>query len=1286
MAWVETIGHRFQLGERIGAGGMGIVRRGVDLSSGDSVAVKLLHPGQAAERFLREAEVLAKLGHPAIVRYVAHGATEQGRLYIVMEWLDGATLSELLAARSVLSPSNVVSFARRLASGLALAHGQGVVHRDIKPSNVILPGDDLARATLIDFGVARRAVDPHLTQVGLLIGTTSYMSPEQASGERNPQPASDIFSLGSLLYRALSGRHPFEAGDATATLAKVLLDEPVRPAEIEPRIPGALDDLVFEMLSKRPEDRPADGSVLFDRLDALGELQEIEQPTPPEVVRSLGAAEQRVVWVVLAGGSGSSSDAATQQITHPAKPPPGARAAAVVAGHRARWDVLADGTGVASFSDAGGDRGERATRLARDLHRARPDRPMALSMGLGVVGRRAPVGQALDRAVKSLSGATMGEIHVDEETASVLDPRELALTREGKRRLTRVERPADETRKLLGRITPCVGRERELVTLEALVDQCVHDSVARVSVVVGPTGIGKSRLRYELLNRMRERGIRAEFLIGRADSLSAGSPFALLREALRRSARILDGEPIGESRTKLLDRVRRVLGASARAFDVAVFLGELANVPFDDADSDALRAARRDPRAMGDAIRGAWLDYIGAECTEKLVVLVLEDLQWGDRPTVALVDAALGAHRERPLLVLALARPEVRDLLPHAFVRREPVEITLRPLHRKACRSLVEDVLGAQLDEGLGARIVELADGNAFFLEELIRAVADGKTSLPPTVMAIVQARLDGLDPESRRLLRAASVFGMRFWRGAVETLMGTPTGDVGVATALSTLVERELLTERPEAAFPGETELVFRHSIVRETAYAALTEEDRVLGHQKAGGWLSSVGEVDALTLAEHFRRGGEPDKAVRFFLASAEHALEGHDLTASVERAQLALACNPDRDTRGHIAEVLGAAHLWKAEYAEAEHWSLEAAELLETATPRWFAALSEASSSAGALDHGDVLTRVGDMARAAKAQSDDARAAQVMCLARAATGHLRNGRREPALAAIERMTEVGAEATTLTSMIQAWIHHGRSAVAYFTGESALFRSSLELAIEAFDASGDVRAATNDRVNLGFALAALGEYESAEELIENASAQADRLGLAKVQGYARHNLGWIRMQLGRPSEAIELQRQVIDLAHGQGEGLLEGSARAYLSLALSAAGDLEGAEAEARLAATLLEPVPALRPHALAALAQALAALNRTKEALVAAEEALAGADTLTLPEDSDALVRLVAARARHASGNVDAARRALSVSRDKILARSREVGDHELAKSFLERVPEHVQTLKLCQEWEL
>jgi predicted ATPase len=242
------------------------------------------------------------------------------------------------------------------------------------------------------------------------------------------------------------------------------------------------------------------------------------------------------------------------------------------------------------------------------------------------------------------------------------------------------------------------------------------------------------------------------------------------------------------------------------------------------------------------------------------VVLVLEDLQWADLPSIKLIDTALGALSDQPLMVLALARTKMHELFPQLSSDRSAQEIRLRRLSRRASEQLVRQALGEAVDDETLRTLVERSEGHALYLEQMIRAVADGESAAatPPAVLAMVQTAIEKLDPSARRVLRAASIFGETFWRGGVEALLGG--GDT--AAWIAELVEMDMFAARDEARFPGDAEFRFRHELVREAAYETLTEGDRVAGHWLAGQWLEQVG-ADAAILAEHFarcERGGGP------------------------------------------------------------------------------------------------------------------------------------------------------------------------------------------------------------------------------------------------------------------------------------------------------------------------------------------------------------------------------------------------------------------------------------------
>jgi serine/threonine protein kinase len=199
---------------------MGIVFRARDQVDGQAVALKVLHrQGPLAnERFLREAEALAALAHPGIVRYVAHGTTQQGEPYLAMEWLDGESLADRLL-RGAVGPAAAARLGSRVLQALAAAHARGIVHRDLKPSNLFLPAAELDQVKLLDFGIAQRAQDQwQVTRPGSALGTGLYMAPEQARDGDTVDGRADIFSLGCVLVECATGKPPRRhAGSKTET-------------------------------------------------------------------------------------------------------------------------------------------------------------------------------------------------------------------------------------------------------------------------------------------------------------------------------------------------------------------------------------------------------------------------------------------------------------------------------------------------------------------------------------------------------------------------------------------------------------------------------------------------------------------------------------------------------------------------------------------------------------------------------------------------------------------------------------------------------------------------------------------------------------------------------------------------------------------------------------------------------------------------------------------------------------------------------------------------------------
>ena len=260
---------RYEIQRTLGAGGMGVVYRARDRELGEDVAIKMMHPEllhadeTAVARLKAETRLARRISHRNVVRTHDFGECD-GTCYVTMEFVEGLTVRQLLETRGRLGVSAALAIGAQLADALEVAHGQGVVHRDIKPQNLLLDAAGVLK--VMDFGIARLVEHTTvLTQAGMVVGTPAYMSPEQLLSE-DVDGRSDLYAAGVVLYECLTGRLPFDSPSPISLIAKVLHDEPVPPAQLNPEIPAPVSDLIVQLLAKQPGDRPRELSKLIAQL------------------------------------------------------------------------------------------------------------------------------------------------------------------------------------------------------------------------------------------------------------------------------------------------------------------------------------------------------------------------------------------------------------------------------------------------------------------------------------------------------------------------------------------------------------------------------------------------------------------------------------------------------------------------------------------------------------------------------------------------------------------------------------------------------------------------------------------------------------------------------------------------------------------------------------------------------------------------------------------------------------------------------------------------------------
>lgn len=285
----RTLDDKYRLDEHLGIGGMGTVYRATHLLIDRPVAIKVLNPRfvedeAAQERFRREARAAGRLRHTNAVAVTDFGRTSDGYVYIVMELLEGRTLRDVLAREAPLDIARSVSLMLQISAAVAAAHEAGIIHRDLKPANIFIVQRQNAPAVVkvLDFGIAKLAAETvdeaeanTLTQTGVMIGTPRYMSPEQCDGAKLTS-ASDVYSLGIILYEMLTGTTPFTGSSPLAVALKHSSQPPRRPSELVAGIPRPLEEVVLHALEKRPEERPPDAGAFRRELYALAERLGLE--------------------------------------------------------------------------------------------------------------------------------------------------------------------------------------------------------------------------------------------------------------------------------------------------------------------------------------------------------------------------------------------------------------------------------------------------------------------------------------------------------------------------------------------------------------------------------------------------------------------------------------------------------------------------------------------------------------------------------------------------------------------------------------------------------------------------------------------------------------------------------------------------------------------------------------------------------------------------------------------------------------------------------------------------
>ncbi len=1205
----RVIDDRFEIVSLHAHGGMADVYRAIDRTTEMPVALKVIAPRDMrfAERFLREARTLRRLDHPRVVRYLAHGWTnsQTDELYIAMEWLDGEDLASRLI-RGPLHLLDAAALSRYTIQALSAAHDHGLIHRDLKPSNIFLRQGHIDGATLLDFGVAAMAGGDatQLTVTGAIVGTVGYMAPEQITGG-DVDVRADFFALGCVLYECLSGSKAFPGDTPLAVCNRILEQNPV-PLSTLTQCPRPAADLVDRLLCKDRTKRPQTCGDILALLEAAIDddatvSASIGREGTPSAERTLvetlvlRTADANAPLSALAGESGRVS-----------RLPSG------------EWAIVFRGQGAAI------DRAAVLASFALSLRHHLPDAAISIAMPLSDDESAIP-GSATDALVRLLAreGApSPTPIAVDDALYELIERRFVCERRDGTGYLLR-EKGTDEA-SVTEPEAPFIGRDREIAHLLSAIEQCTEDRSSRALIVYGEPGMGKTRLCEEVCAALAKREGAPRVWSGRCYEITRAAPYSLIAPLTRRVLRINDADPpLVKQQMVRVALARWVEGAALER--VSFFLGGVLGVEF---PSSPLAASLREEPDIADRQRRAtWINWLQSELAHAPVVIVIDDIQWADNVSLDFVNEALRSLPDRPLCVVAFGRTEIIRRTPRLWSGRRVEEMALRELSVTAQESLIREKIGEHADREAVSRLRERAGGNALYLLGIARAYANGQGEvIPPSLLAMEEARVESLEPESRRVLRACSILGDIVPPRAVAAILGGKHLEKHALARIEDLAGRECLVRSKENPFLGEPSYAFAHSLLREAAYAGLTEEGLRVGHRSAGAWLEREGTADAIVVAEHFRRGIDFPRAVQWYRQAAEASFAAGDAKGVVEIVGSALMCEPVADASAILLMRRASALANRGRQEDLLAACADCEKVRTCSDPgdrQWCRATALHLQIAGTL--GDDSTQrklAGELLALVDAPR---KKSVIIAWAQCVESLLARGHRDTANQMGHAVEMAVEPMEPIAGILRGWVLRQQAARAFDRRDLPTVMTANQRAADAFEEAGFLRYCTLARTGEGFAALELGRFEHAREASHRAASTAQALGMEMFARIPIQNMALACARLGRYDEARALLRDRAAVAVARDDERALSEANAYEVVVHYLAGEYAEAIATGSDVVGREALEPSLKAYVHAILALAFRSRGENACALEHALSARSLCDAVGRVEEGEAFIHL-------------------------------------------------------------
>ena len=766
-------------------------------------------------------------------------------------------------------------------------------------------------------------------------------------------------------------------------------------------------------------------------------------------------------------------------------------------------------------------------------------------------------GEAVNIAARFQSLAEPGHVVVGERTYR--DAREaFAFSDLGEVSVKGVDRPlrvfavdgeSSPRDSFAGHETPFVGRGAEMELLRLLFSRTVDAARPNLVTIVGPPGIGKSRLSREVARTLEREGARV--VRGRCLPYGDGLTYWPLAEILKTDAGILDSDAAATALAKARERLDPRFPGDEGIGVTSILLSSIGV----ELDSDPLAGA--EPASAHRMIARAWQRYAEALASDVPLVALIEDLHWADPRLLDLLEAIM-TRASGAILILIMARPEL-------FERRSgwggggqnATAISLSPLSAGDGTTLIEHLLDGGAPAEIVGPILHRSEGNPFFASELLKMMIEDGTiarmpggwtlvrslpsALPDTVQGVIASRIDLLEPDEKRAIQDASVIGRIFWPGGIARL-GTPDAERQV----DGLLAKGLARSNEASSVEGERELLFAHVLIRDVAYASIPKARRAQAHAAVGSWIEegTQGRADefAEILAHHFSLAGDRARSARYALLAGQRLLRVFAADEAIAWFDRALEATDPSDalmrtevsfSRGSAREQLGRYEEARSDYEDALRAAREAADV--SAEARAFAAATHVLMLLDRYD--ECLERLPEaLERAASAGLADVEARLLYT-----AGGLRFGRAEFAAAIPLHEQALSVARASGDVEGQAFAHHGLCETYFFQGP---FESGLAHGEEAdrlFRDLGQRQMIAHNAYMVAWLLGITGRPDEALAQVESSIETSHEIGSAREEGFALFQRSELHLAAGRLDAALaDAERGTgifVDLGLARGE-----------------------------------------------------------------------------------------------------------------------------------------------------